>query len=307
MTVLRTIKQWIWQRAENWLLKESNAEALSPINFERLLYEIRPADVLLVEGRHRVSDVIKVLTQSSWSHTALYIGRLYDIHDPVAKARVQKHYDGPPDEPLVVESQLGEGTIITPLKKYENFHVRICRPRGISPEDVSQVIRHSSRFLGMEYDVRQLLDLARFLIPWWTIIPRRWHSSLFEHNAQNTTKVVCSSMIASAFSSVRFPVLPTIIQNEQHEFTVQERNIRLFTPRDFDYSPYFEVIKYPLLGKDDLGFYRKLPWDESGLVQKEAQKYLDAHDVLHVSENSFTQDEDKTTEYPDHELGRTFS
>ncbi len=305
--MLSKVKYWVWEKATEWLLTESNEQALSPISYSRLVYEIRPADVLLVEGRHRVSDVIKVITQSSWSHTALYVGRLYDIEDPVAKARVQKHYDGPPDEPLVIESQLGEGTIITPLKKYQNFHTRICRPRGISPEDVSQVIRHSSRFLGMEYDVRQLLDLARFLIPWWTIIPRRWHSSLFEHNAKNTTKVVCSSMIASAFASIRFPVLPTIIQNQQQEFTVRERNIRLSTPRDFDYSPYFEVIKYPLLGKDDLGFYRKLPWHDSGQVQKETQKYLDAHDVLHVSEHSIMQDEVNATEYQERELEDTYS
>ncbi|MDW3096267.1 MAG: YiiX/YebB-like N1pC/P60 family cysteine hydrolase [Gammaproteobacteria bacterium] len=284
--MLQRLKQWAWDKAVGVLLTDSNLEALSPTNFTRMVFEIRPADVLLVEGRFRVSNVIKVITQSSWSHTALYVGRLYDIQDPAAKARIMKHYDGPPDEPLVIESQLGQGTIVTPLKYYEEFHTRICRPKGISPDDVNKVITHASSFLGMEYDVRQLLDLARFLIPWWTFMPRRWHSSLFEHNAQDATKVVCSSMIASAFASVRFPVLPLIFQDEDKKFTLRERNLRLFTPRDFDYSPYFEIIKYPLLGKDDLGFYRKLPWDESGLITEEAQKYLDAHDVLHVSEES---------------------
>ena len=286
--MLQRLKQWAWDKAVGLLLTESNAEALSPTNYSRMAFEIRPADVLLVEGRFRVSNVIKVITQSSWSHTALYVGRLYDVQDPVAKARIEKHYDGPPDEPLVIESQLGQGTIVTPLKYYEDFHTRICRPKGISPEDVNKVITHATTFLGMEYDVRQLLDLARFLIPWWTFMPRRWHSSLFEHNAKNATKVVCSSMIASAFASVRFPVLPLIFQNDDKKFTLKERNLRLFTPRDFDYSPYFEIIKYPLLGKDDLGFYRKLPWDETGIVTEEAQKYLDAHDVLHVSEESIS-------------------
>ena len=284
--MLKKIKQWFWGKALDLLLTESNSEALSPTNFSRMMYEIRPADVLLVEGRFRVSDVIKVITQSSWSHTALYAGRLYDIQDAAAKARIEQHYDGPPDEPLVIESQLGQGTVVTPLRYYKDFHTRICRPKGISPDDVSKVIRHATRFLGMAYDIRQLLDLARFLIPWWTVIPRRWHSSLFEHNAKEHTRVVCSSMIASAFASVRFPVLPLIYQDENEKFMVKERNLRLFTPRDFDYSPYFEIIKYPLLGKDDLGFYRKLPWDESGIIKKEAQKYLDAHDVLHVSEKS---------------------
>ena len=286
--MLRRIKKWAWDKAIGLLLTETNAGALSPTNYSRMVYEIRPADVLLVEGRLRVSNVIKVITQSSWSHTALYVGRLYDVKDPVAKARIQQHYDGPPDEPLVIESQLGQGTIVTPLKFYEKLHTRICRPKGISPEDVNKVITHATSFLGMAYDVRQLLDLARFLIPWWTFMPRRWHSSLFEHNAKNATKVVCSSMIASAFASVRFPVLPLIFQDENKKFSLRERNLRLFTPRDFDYSPYFEIIKYPLLGKDDLGFYRKLPWDESGIVAEEAKKYLDAHDVLHVSEESMS-------------------
>ncbi len=284
--MLQRIKRWAWDKAVGVLLTDVNAEALSPTNFTRMAFEIRPADVILVEGRFRVSNVIKVITQSSWSHTALYVGRLYDIQDPAAKALVMQHYDGPPDEPLVIESQLGQGTIVTPLKYYEEFHVRICRPKGISPEDVNKVIIHACSFLGMAYNVRQLLDLARFLIPWWTFMPRRWHSSLFEHNAQDATKVVCSSMIASAFASVRFPVLPLIFQDENKKFTLRERNLRLFTPRDFDYSPYFEIIKYPLLGKDDLGFYRKLPWDESGIISEEAQRYLDAHDVLHVLEES---------------------
>lgn len=284
--MLKSLKKWIWDKAISILLAESNKEVLSPINYERMKFEIRPADVLLVEGQLRVSNVIKAITQSSWSHTALYVGRLYDIQDPETKARIEQHYDGPPDVPLVIESLLGQGTVITPLKYYQDFHVRICRPKGISPADVSMVINYACQYLGMAYDVRQLLDLARFLIPWWTLIPRRWQSTLFEHNAQSHTKVVCSTMIASAFASVRFPVLPLIFQLEDKKFTLKERNLRLFTPRDFDYSPYFEIIKYPLLGKDDIGFYRKLPWDESGIITEEAQKYLDAHDVLHISEDS---------------------
>jgi hypothetical protein len=35
---------------------------------------LRPADVLLVEGNTRISTAIKHLTQSTWSHAALYVG-----------------------------------------------------------------------------------------------------------------------------------------------------------------------------------------------------------------------------------------
>ena len=39
----------------------------------------------------------------------------------------------------------------------------------------------------------------------------------------------------------------------------------MITPSDFDHSPYFEIIKYPLLDLDDLAVYRKLPWDRTGV------------------------------------------
>ena len=45
-----------------------------------------------------------------------------------------------------------------------------------------------------------------------------------------------------------------------------KRNTRLYTPRDFDYSPYFQIIKYPLLGLNDLSVYRQLPWDQDGVI-----------------------------------------
>src|SRR3970040_3110932 len=39
-----------------------------------LLATLHPGDVLLVEGHSRVSTAIKYLTQSTWSHAALYVG-----------------------------------------------------------------------------------------------------------------------------------------------------------------------------------------------------------------------------------------
>lgn len=36
---------------------------------------LQPCDVLLVEGNTRISTAIKYLTQSTWSHAALYLGR----------------------------------------------------------------------------------------------------------------------------------------------------------------------------------------------------------------------------------------
>jgi hypothetical protein len=127
------------------------------------------------------------------------------------------------------------------------------------------VIAHSIEHLGSDYDVRHMLDLARFLFPW-SLLPRRWRSSLFEHNAGRPTRTVCSSMLATAFASVHYPILPVIKRDAMGKLLFFKRNYRLFTPSDFDYSPYFEIIKYPLLGLNELALYRHLPWNQDGVV-----------------------------------------
>ena len=43
-------------------------------------------------------------------------------------------------------------------------------------------------------------------------------------------------------------------------------HIVIFTPKDFDYSPYFEIIKYPIYGFDHIAMYKKLPWDKDGIM-----------------------------------------
>ncbi len=259
------LKAWLVNKLVKWLNTEDDQGDIPPCDFDRLSFEIRPCDVLLVEGRNRVSNIIKSITLSSWTHSALYIGRLHDIEDPNLQGVIQRHYHGDPTERLLIEPLLGQGTVITPLSNYKEDHLRICRPRGLSRQDVQQVISEACSYLGLDYDIRQLVDLARFLFPY-SFIPRRWRSTLFEHNAGEQTKTVCSTMIAEVFAAVHYPVLPVIHRDEEGGLRMYKRNTRLYTPRDFDYSPYFEIIKYPILGLDDIAVYRQLPWDKDGVV-----------------------------------------
>ncbi len=257
----------IGQAIARWLTYEPTPpdDAVLLLNFDRLCYEIRPGDVILVEGRSRVSNVIKQITQSPWTHSALYIGRLYDIEEPALRARVEAHIDVAPETQLILESLLDEGTVIHPLSKYRREHLRICRPSGLSPEDARKVIAYTLERLGTGYDMRQLFDLARFLFPY-GIIPRRWRSSLFRHNAGDPTRTVCSTLLAEAFQSVRFPLLPFAERIDGERIHLHQRNPRLVSPRDFDYSPYFDIIKYPLFGRDDVAIYRHLPWQDTDVV-----------------------------------------
>ncbi len=258
----------------NWLMQDSH-DIKSPLcDFERIRHEIKPCDVLLVDGRSRISKVIKQITQSPWSHAMIYIGRLHDIEDDRIRQTVREAYDGSPDEQLIIESELGFGSVVHPLSRYEGDHLRICRPNGLSYGDSQQVIHYAVSRLGLDYDVRQVLDLARFFFPY-SLMPKRLGSTLFQHSPGQETKTVCSSMIAEAFSFIHFPILPLVKQTSENGVQLFQRNPRLCTPRDFDYSPYFRIIKYPFLDYTHHSDYKLLPWHGHGALEgKEGEFYL---------------------------------
>ena len=242
-----------------WLTREKPVRELPPCDFGRISHEVRTCDVLLVEGRTRVSEVVRLVTQSSWSHAVLYLGRLHDIEDAEVRSRVLEEGRYEPGTQLIIEAELGLGVIVSPLSKYQHDHVRICRPRGLASKDAQQIVTYAVSQLGKGYDVRQLLDLARFLFPW-GILPRRWRSRLFEHNAGDPTRTVCSTMIAEAFAAVDFPVTPFVVRDGERRIRFYKRNPNLAVPQDFDYSPYFDIIKYPLVNIGGEALYRQLPW-----------------------------------------------
>jgi len=98
---------WLGKKIVSWLTAEQ-AYANPPLcDFDRVRYEIRPCDVILVEGRSRVSEIIRTVTQSPWSHSALYIGRVHDIDDEELREKVLSFYDGDPNEQLIIEAWLG--------------------------------------------------------------------------------------------------------------------------------------------------------------------------------------------------------
>lgn len=108
---------------------------------------LQPGDVLLVEGNLRISSMIKYITQSTWSHVALYVG-------PQPGARGD-------DPPVLVEAELSEGVVLSPLSKYANFHTRICRAIGLRAVDRERIVAHALARVGHDYDLKNVIDLAR--------------------------------------------------------------------------------------------------------------------------------------------------
>ncbi len=193
---------------------------------------LRPGDVLLVEGNNHISGVIKYLTQSTWSHAALYVGPIGD----------RETADG---EPLVlVEANIGQGVVAAPLSKYARFHTRICRPTGLTAEDAARVCAYAAERIGFDYDLKNIIDLMRYLFP--LPVPQRWRRRMMALGSGHPTRIICSALIAQAFENVRYPILPkvTTVESEAARQEILEiRHSSLFAPRDFDISPYFEVVK----------------------------------------------------------------
>lgn len=261
--MFNNLQNMLWQIIVNWLndIPKSNRNMQAINNYEHMLRNLRPGDVILVEGKSRVSEVIKIVTLSNWTHAALYIGKPSEINNLKTRAIVKKHYDGDPYEPLVIESLLGFGTVINKLSDYKKDNLRVCRADRLKLDDQDEVVSFAAEHLGMCYDVRQLLDLARLMFPY-AILPRQWRSSLFQHNAGHPTHIVCSSMIARCFQSVSYPMLPIIKNDDKDRLIFHKRSFRLFVPSDFDYSPYFRVIKFPAWPISMTKGYRDLPWQE---------------------------------------------
>src|SRR6185436_918440 len=112
----------------NWLTQDPPPAETPPCDFNRLKYEVRPGDVILVEGRSRIRRVIHTITQSPWSHAALYIGRLHDIEDNHLRKIVATHMHKRENVRLIIEGMPGQGIVVSPLSIYRYHHIRICRP-----------------------------------------------------------------------------------------------------------------------------------------------------------------------------------
>lgn len=270
------MKKSLLQPVVGWLSREVQSPGMPLNDFGRLREHLRPADVVLVEGLSRMSAAIQAVTLSSWTHAALYLGRLDEFSDRNLAQRLAAENGWRDDQQLLVEAEVGRGCVITPLERYARNHLRLCRPRDLAEADREAVLGYAISRLGAGYDLRQVLDMLRFFFPY-GLLPRRWRSSLFEVGHGEATRLVCSTLIAESFRVVRYPILPHIHRGADGGYVFHRRNSRLFAPRDFDYSPYFDIVKYPFFGDDDTRLYRDMEWGddaplESGLEVTTAER-----------------------------------
>jgi hypothetical protein len=247
-----------------------------------LLGDLRKADVVLIEGDQRVSAVIRYLTQSCWSHATLYIGDELLRRGEEKAAWARDHF-GSDAEHLMIEA-LPHGVQVAPVAKYIDFNLRICRPHRIRPDHVRTLMDEAVATIGWRYDLRNVLDLARYMIPV-TVVPARWRLAALHFGSGEPTEVICSSLLARLFQRIRFPILPTVTFPTEPESEPKGKLVRrifgepsadytgifqmrhptLVTPRDFDLSPFFDIVKQNPLARGDFD-YSRIHWadDEPG-------------------------------------------
>lgn len=250
------VTEFVGSRLARFLTKPIRQSVqVATVNQEQLATTLQPGDVLLVEGDTRISVAIKYLTQSTWSHAALYIGDVLPHGAPWELPKV------------LIEADLKEGVRAITLAHYAQMHTRICRPVGLSNEDRKRVVDFAISRIGHQYDLKHIFDLLRYLLPT-APVPTRFRRRLLALGSGDPTRAICSTLIAQAFESVRYPILPEIQRAWSDDPMCADcfaeiyriRHHSLYTPRDFDISPYFDIIK-PVL---ENGFdYRKLAWSDA--------------------------------------------
>lgn len=251
-TLLDRLGRWLAGRLQ---VESSGYQPYTPSDPETLRRILEPGDILLVEGNQHISAAIKYLTQSTWSHSALYVGDA--LPEPA---------DGS-ERPRLIEVNLGEGCVAKPLSKYRTYNTRICRANGLSPEDRQRVVRFMIERLGLKYDLKNIFDMMRYFLPT-PPVPVRWRRRMIAFGSGDPTRAICSSLIAEAYGQIRYPILPEITRapgraSAQSKYMRREimhiRHHSLYTPRDFDLSPYFRIVKPTL----EYGFdYRQITWSE---------------------------------------------
>lgn len=240
---MNNLLAWLGRHLAHWLSKERHQHTASPhTHIDTLLAYLKPGDVLLVDGGSRASTAIKYLTQSTWSHAALFVGHGLPTL---------------PKEHCFIEADIVQGVRSIGIEAFAHQHCRICRPMGLTPVDSQQLLQFMASKVGAQYDLRNIIDLARYLMPV-PPIPTGFRRKLLQLGSGDPTRAICSTLIAQAFQSISYPILPEVEHlhvNSCPDCSKEVLHIRhysLFVPRDFDVSPYFQIVKP---GLDSLDFH----------------------------------------------------
>jgi len=243
--MFNSLKRAIGERLAAFLSKDlPGYQRLDTVVIADFAMTLEKGDIVLVDGNTRISTAIKYLTQSTWSHACLYVGEKGEHSSQLN----------------LLEADLKNGVHLTNLDHYANFNLRICRPVNLSDEEVGELVEFARQRIGHQYDLKNVADLIRYVIQK-PAVPNRYRRSLLSLGSGEPTKAICSTLIAESFQSIGYPILPRRKGGAGQSGEIPllyRRHFTHFTPRDFDLSPYFRIVKPTI----ESGFdHHSLAWD----------------------------------------------
>jgi hypothetical protein len=246
--MFNSLKRVIGERLATFLSKElPGYQRLDTVAIADVAMTLEKGDIVLVDGNTRISTAIKYLTQSTWSHACLFVGE---------KGADSSHLN-------LLEANLKKGVHLTNLDHYANSNLRICRPVNLSKEEAAQLAEFASQRIGHQYDLKNVADLIRYVIQK-PAVPNRYRRSLLSLGSGEPTKAICSTLIAESFQSIDYPILPRRKGEGGHSGEVPllyRPHFTHFTPRDFDLSPFFRIVKPTIENGFD---HHDLAWEAGG-------------------------------------------
>jgi hypothetical protein len=171
---------------------------------------------------------------------------------------------------VLCDVDVNDGVRTIPMSAFADLHTRICRPVGLSDADIDRLIQYMVSRVGYSYDLKNILDLARYLIR--PPVPEPMKRRMIALGSGQPTQAICSTLIAQAFNSLHYPILPEVELIEPatpgaraaRAEIMHIRHYSLYMPRDFDTSPFFKIVKPRIEGGFD---YHALSWakDDVGM------------------------------------------
>jgi permuted papain-like amidase YaeF/Yiix C92 family enzyme len=201
---------------------------LTTADRQALAAVLRPGDVLLSAGNTRFAELVKRLTQSTWSHVSMYVGPMEESPDPLC----------------VVEAELVHGVRAIRLSQLCAQRVCVLRPVGVDDKERARLAEFVLGRIGSEYDLAHAWLLARVLLL------RRWWAGLRSIPAtmrRSATRFICSSLIAHAFALIGYSILPAGVT-----MVDGTGNHNALVPADFERASLFAVV-WPVNARDERG------------------------------------------------------
>ena len=191
---------------------------------------MQPGDVILVAGKTRFASLVCRLTQSTWSHVAIYVGPGHHA-DPTY---------------CVVEADVEAGVRFITLAELIDHDIQVVRASRLPQSSRQELIDYLLARVGLPYDLNHVIELARLVL----FAPSplgRWLSPKTMRRA-DPTRAICSTLVAHALftAGVSVGAAPIVAARLQHAAREHESDLRAaldyLVPGDFERLPEFVPV-----------------------------------------------------------------